>query len=110
MPKSFNDLAEQAKRVFLEQPVHVDKLFNESGPMSAYLAAWTVVEGMSKREILYVVSEAVDADKPLPSSAGRFNQASWTSLLTDALIADLQGKLHEDDAIRAKEQERMKDR
>lgn len=110
MPKSFNGLAEQAKRVFWNQPVHVDKLFDESGPMSVYLAAWTVVEPMSKREILHVVSEAVDADKPLPSGAGRFDQTSWPSLVTDALIACLQADLRKDSSIRAEEQKRTKDR
>jgi|GEM_PF-6732354 len=110
MPKSFNDLAEQAKRVFLEQPVHVDRVFDESGPMSIYLAVWTVVETLSNDEVVTVVAEAARDNRPFSEKAARFDQSNLVNLMTEALIACLQAELEKDDAIRAKEQERMKDR
>lgn len=110
MPKSFNNLAEQAKRVFWNQPVHVDKVFDESEPMSIYLAVWTVVKTMSDGEIFAAAFDAIKSYRPFWEKAARFDQSNGVRLMTDALISCLQAELNKDSAIRAEEQKRTKDR
>ena len=110
MPKSFNGLAEQAKQVFWNQPIHVDTLFEESGPMSIYLAVWTVVETMSDDEIFAAAHEAAKSAKPFAEKPARFDESNWARLMSDALIACLQAELEQDNDIRTQEYGRMKDR
>jgi hypothetical protein len=108
MPRSFDDLIVQAKQIFRNQPIHVDKVCGESGPMSTYLAVWTVVEAMSYQEVLSASFDAAKSNRPFPSKAGRFDESDWANLLTDALVACMEAELNRDNGIRAEAERRMK--
>jgi len=110
MSRLFDGLVGQVKQVFWNQPIHVDTLFEESGPMSIYLAVWTVVETMSDDEIFAAAHEAAKSAKPFAEKPARFDESNWARLMSDALIACLQAELNKDSAIQAEEQKRMKDR
>jgi hypothetical protein len=107
MPRSFDKLVAQAKQVFQNQPIHVDKVCDESGPMSTYLAVWTVVEAMSYHEVLSASFDAAKSNRPFPSKTGRFNESDWVNLLTDALVACMEAELNQDNNIRTEARRRM---